>query len=222
MHCAQEGSTRGHGSDQRTEPASGRQQTGSICAFGHKRLIDVNVAGRPPRVRGTRQRRFHGEGLRGTTPAHAGSTAAACTPTGPERDHPRVCGEHALRTARSSAASRDFTHFFRFRQIGHRLVSHRQTLTAQGDPARGCLRQTGRTDRFVRPRSASSWPALVHCTQEEIDERSRLGSADRPCFGASSLRHSYRYDLVHARALPPEASTALIQQAMEDFGRCAA
>jgi len=39
---------------------------------------------------------------------------------------------------------------------------------------------------------------------------------------AMVARHSYRYDLVHARALPPEASTALIQQAMEDFGRCAA
>ncbi|MGH3309591.1 MAG: Scr1 family TA system antitoxin-like transcriptional regulator [Streptomyces sp.] len=40
--------------------------------------------------------------------------------------------------------------------------------------------------------------------------------------GAMVTRHSYRYDLVHARALPPEASTALIQQAMEDFGTCAA
>jgi hypothetical protein len=39
---------------------------------------------------------------------------------------------------------------------------------------------------------------------------------------AMVARHSYRYDLVHARALSPEASAALIQQAMEDFGRCAA
>ncbi|MET9620007.1 helix-turn-helix transcriptional regulator [Streptomyces sp. NPDC006464] len=35
---------------------------------------------------------------------------------------------------------------------------------------------------------------------------------------AMVARHSYRYDLVHARALAPEASTALIQQAMEEFG----
>lgn len=35
-------------------------------------------------------------------------------------------------------------------------------------------------------------------------------------------RHSYRYDLVHARALSPEASTALIQAAMEDYETCAA
>ncbi len=39
---------------------------------------------------------------------------------------------------------------------------------------------------------------------------------------ATVARHSYRYDLVHAGALPPEASTALIQQAMEDFGACPA
>ncbi|MET8971772.1 helix-turn-helix domain-containing protein [Streptomyces hydrogenans] len=35
---------------------------------------------------------------------------------------------------------------------------------------------------------------------------------------AMVARHSYRYDLVHAQALSPEASTALIQQAMEEFG----
>ncbi|WP_246530757.1 DUF5753 domain-containing protein [Streptomyces bathyalis] len=34
--------------------------------------------------------------------------------------------------------------------------------------------------------------------------------------------HNYRYDLVQARALPPEASTVLICKAMEEFGRCAA
>ncbi|MFC4494953.1 Scr1 family TA system antitoxin-like transcriptional regulator [Streptomyces ovatisporus] len=38
---------------------------------------------------------------------------------------------------------------------------------------------------------------------------------------AMVARHSYRYDLVHAEALPPEASTALLHQAMEDFGTCA-
>jgi transcriptional regulator with XRE-family HTH domain len=35
-------------------------------------------------------------------------------------------------------------------------------------------------------------------------------------------RHSYRYDLVHARALPPEASAALIRRAMEEYETCAA
>ncbi|MET9953421.1 helix-turn-helix transcriptional regulator [Streptomyces sp. NPDC006339] len=35
---------------------------------------------------------------------------------------------------------------------------------------------------------------------------------------AMVARHSYRYDLVHAQALSPEASTALIQQAMEELG----
>jgi transcriptional regulator with XRE-family HTH domain len=39
---------------------------------------------------------------------------------------------------------------------------------------------------------------------------------------AKVARHSYCYDLVHADALPPEASAALILQAMEDFGTCPA
>ncbi|WP_234426617.1 helix-turn-helix domain-containing protein [Streptomyces niger] len=34
---------------------------------------------------------------------------------------------------------------------------------------------------------------------------------------AMVARHSYRYDLVHARALPPDTSRALLQQAMEEF-----
>ncbi|MET7615853.1 helix-turn-helix transcriptional regulator [Streptomyces sp. NPDC005408] len=37
---------------------------------------------------------------------------------------------------------------------------------------------------------------------------------------AAVARHSYRYDLVHARALSPDASTALIRRAMEGFGAC--
>jgi transcriptional regulator with XRE-family HTH domain len=35
-------------------------------------------------------------------------------------------------------------------------------------------------------------------------------------------RHSYRYDLAHAMALPPRASTALIGKAMEDYSTCPA
>jgi transcriptional regulator with XRE-family HTH domain len=39
---------------------------------------------------------------------------------------------------------------------------------------------------------------------------------------AMVARHSYRYDLVHAQALPPEPSAALIQRAMEEYETCAA
>ncbi len=35
-------------------------------------------------------------------------------------------------------------------------------------------------------------------------------------------RHSHRYDLVHARALPPEASAALIRRVMKEYETCAA
>ncbi|WP_078849657.1 helix-turn-helix domain-containing protein [Streptomyces sp. NRRL F-5126] len=35
---------------------------------------------------------------------------------------------------------------------------------------------------------------------------------------AMVAKHSYRYDLVHAQGLSPEASTALIQKAMKEFG----
>ncbi|MFK0115788.1 Scr1 family TA system antitoxin-like transcriptional regulator [Streptomyces sp. NPDC090994] len=34
-------------------------------------------------------------------------------------------------------------------------------------------------------------------------------------------RHSYCYDLLHAQALPPEASAVLIRQAMEEYETCA-
>ncbi|MFF0104541.1 helix-turn-helix domain-containing protein [Streptomyces hirsutus] len=38
---------------------------------------------------------------------------------------------------------------------------------------------------------------------------------------AMVTRHSHRYDLVHARALPPEASVALIRRAMKEYETCA-
>ncbi|WP_055592903.1 helix-turn-helix domain-containing protein [Streptomyces hirsutus] len=38
---------------------------------------------------------------------------------------------------------------------------------------------------------------------------------------AMVTRHSHRYDLVHARALPPEASAALIRRAMKEYETCA-
>ncbi|WFB09229.1 helix-turn-helix transcriptional regulator [Streptomyces sp. LX-29] len=38
---------------------------------------------------------------------------------------------------------------------------------------------------------------------------------------AAVARHSHRYDLVQAMALPPAASTALIREAMEGFSACA-
>ncbi|MBO0652980.1 helix-turn-helix transcriptional regulator [Streptomyces triculaminicus] len=37
---------------------------------------------------------------------------------------------------------------------------------------------------------------------------------------AATARHSHRYDLVHASALSPTASTAWLERAMEDFSTC--
>ena len=50
--------------------------------------------GSSPRMRGAHILVLRNLGLKRIIPAYAGSTTAAPRPTGPIRDHPRVCGEH--------------------------------------------------------------------------------------------------------------------------------
>ena len=53
-------------------------------------------AGSSPRMRGAHVWNSGDNGLRGIIPAYAGSTQMQNALCGVVRDHPRVCGEHAL------------------------------------------------------------------------------------------------------------------------------
>ena len=58
-----------------------------------KTLESQRAAGSPPHVRGKVQGvETDGNGM-GITPACAGKSTTAAAPTGPRRDHPRMCGE---------------------------------------------------------------------------------------------------------------------------------
>ena len=60
----------------------------------------MSFLGSPPRMRGTHctfQRRAFRNGI---TPAYAGNTLVGAIGTAPDRDHPRVCGEHAYNLSR--------------------------------------------------------------------------------------------------------------------------
>ena len=52
--------------------------------------------GSPPRMRGKGQDHLHRRVADGITPAYAGKSPKSRPATGPERDHPRVCGEKSM------------------------------------------------------------------------------------------------------------------------------
>ena len=56
----------------------------------------TNCLGSSPRVRGTRVVLLGSDQHRGIIPACAGNTRTPSLPASHSRDHPRVCGEHAL------------------------------------------------------------------------------------------------------------------------------
>ena len=62
----------------------------------HRRPVPArrNRTGSSPRVRGTQERRARDDRPEGIIPACAGNTNGSRSPTPPDRDHPRVCGEH--------------------------------------------------------------------------------------------------------------------------------
>ena len=53
--------------------------------------------GSSPRMRGTPIQAFNGDDPLGIIPAHAGNTMAIGVGTAAPGDHPRACGEHALK-----------------------------------------------------------------------------------------------------------------------------
>ena len=55
------------------------------------------MLGSPPRMRGTPEHIASKAFAFGITPAHAGNTSHLCNNRVAVRDHPRACGEHALR-----------------------------------------------------------------------------------------------------------------------------
>ena len=58
--------------------------------------LSGTASGSPPRMRGKELRALHLRPQEGITPAHAGKSTAAKTPSWPNRDHPRACGEKVL------------------------------------------------------------------------------------------------------------------------------
>ena len=54
------------------------------------------TSGSSPRMRGTRVRHVGGDAVSGIIPAYAGNTAVETCAYPFNRDHPRVCGEHAI------------------------------------------------------------------------------------------------------------------------------
>ena len=61
--------------------------------------------GSSPRMRGTHMFGIGGAGGKGIIPAYAGNTCPAIRKHSPTRDHPRVCGEHALSTVLSTSSA---------------------------------------------------------------------------------------------------------------------
>ncbi len=61
--------------------------------------------GSSPRMRGTHMFGIGGAGDKGIIPAYAGNTCPAIRKHSPTRDHPRVCGEHALSTVLSTSSA---------------------------------------------------------------------------------------------------------------------
>ena len=65
------------------------------------------LRGSSPRMRGTLQPHAGKVGKRGIIPAYAGNTSTDTTYSSPDRDHPRVCGEHIRNAAQSAARGGD-------------------------------------------------------------------------------------------------------------------
>ena len=59
--------------------------------------VDCIRSGSPPHMRGTAVRHLHSAERSGITPAHAGNRATICNFFMHWKDHPRTCGEQALR-----------------------------------------------------------------------------------------------------------------------------
>ena len=59
-------------------------------------VIGEDCMGSPPRMRGKGQDHLHRRVADGITPAYAGKSPKSRPATGPERDHPRVCGEKSM------------------------------------------------------------------------------------------------------------------------------
>ena len=72
------------------------EHVGQVCRVG-------GVAGPSPRVRGAPRLERVVSLIAGTIPACAGSTISPAGRTGRPRDHPRVCGEHAVASLGSAA-----------------------------------------------------------------------------------------------------------------------
>ena len=73
----------------------------------HGELVHVVPTGRgsSPRMRGTRESGMADYIAERIIPAYAGNTCPAIRKHSPTRDHPRVCGEHALSTVLSTSSA---------------------------------------------------------------------------------------------------------------------
>ena len=70
-----------------------------VCGEHYAAMSAIKtLMGSSPRMRGAREVRDAHLSVRGIIPAYAGSTLRAVVVAAMDRDHPRVCGEHTLRS----------------------------------------------------------------------------------------------------------------------------
>ena len=108
---------------------------------GHKR------EGSSPHVRGARHAMTSWFRLQGIIPACAGSTRVMVIPSEPTRDHPRMCGEHALwaDTAANCAGSSPHVRGALLHQL---IAGHRAGIipACAGSTVRRCAQRSQRRD----------------------------------------------------------------------------
>ena len=88
--------TPAHAGKRRRSPSTPRRWKDHprVCGEKSAKLVfPQKTAGSPPRMRGKDRLSTKVVAVIRITPAYAGKSSASCASWGPERDHPRVCGE---------------------------------------------------------------------------------------------------------------------------------